>query len=132
MKRHGAIMGIANNMLTWIIVLISVFVLVLLLYVMLKFNEKSNPNPTKTTHNTLIEVAWTHHDRDQPQREYCVFQDINHSWSSLVKTTGVFGNASISNASANESADIDSRCCVMPDHVAINPMIRSAGTPCSR
>lgn len=48
-----------HNMLTWIIVLISVFVLVLLLYVMVKFNEKSNPNPTKTTHNTMIEVAWT-------------------------------------------------------------------------
>jgi cytochrome c oxidase subunit 2 len=31
----------------------------LLLYVMVKFNAKANPVPSKTTHNTLIEVLWT-------------------------------------------------------------------------
>ncbi len=31
----------------------------LLLYVMLRFNEKSNPEPSRTTHNTFLEVAWT-------------------------------------------------------------------------
>lgn len=45
--------------LLWIIVLISLFVLGLLAYVALKFNEKANPTPSKTTHNTTIEIVWT-------------------------------------------------------------------------
>ncbi len=36
-----------------------VFVLLLLLYVMYRFSERRNPTPSKTTHNTLIEVLWT-------------------------------------------------------------------------
>ena len=48
-----------HNLLLWISTLITLFVLGLLLYVMWRFNEKRNPTPTKTTHNTLIEVAWT-------------------------------------------------------------------------
>ncbi len=42
-----------------IIVAIAVFVLLLLLYVMYRFNERANPTPSKATHNTLLEVAWT-------------------------------------------------------------------------
>jgi cytochrome c oxidase subunit 2 len=42
-----------------IITAISLFVLGLLAYVIWKFNEKANPTPSKTTHNTLVEVAWT-------------------------------------------------------------------------
>ena len=42
-----------------IITAISLFVLALLAYVIWKFNEKANPVPSKTTHNTLVEVAWT-------------------------------------------------------------------------
>jgi cytochrome c oxidase subunit II len=42
-----------------IITVIMVFVTVLLLYVMIRFNAKSNPKPSKVTHNTLLEVAWT-------------------------------------------------------------------------
>ncbi|WP_390585544.1 cytochrome c oxidase subunit II [Erythrobacter sp. MTPC3] len=42
-----------------VITLISLFVLGLLLWVILKFNRRSNPVPSKTTHNTLIEVVWT-------------------------------------------------------------------------
>ncbi len=42
-----------------IIILITIFVLALLLYVMWRFSEKNNPAPTNTTHNTLLEVAWT-------------------------------------------------------------------------
>ncbi len=45
--------------LLWIIVLISLFVLGLLVYVAMKFNEKANPSPSKTTHNTTIEIVWT-------------------------------------------------------------------------
>ena len=48
-----------HNMLLIIITLITLFVLALLVYVMWRFNEKRNPTPTKTTHNTFIEVAWT-------------------------------------------------------------------------
>lgn len=42
-----------------IIVAIVVFVLLLLIYVMYRFNERANPEPSKSTHNTLLEVAWT-------------------------------------------------------------------------
>ncbi|MET4697431.1 cytochrome c oxidase subunit 2 [Constrictibacter sp. MBR-5] len=48
-----------HNLLLVIITLITLFVLGLLIYVMVRFNEKRNPEPTKTSHNTLIEVLWT-------------------------------------------------------------------------
>ncbi len=48
-----------HSFLLVIITLISVFVLGLLIYVMVKFNAKANPVPSRTTHNTLVEVAWT-------------------------------------------------------------------------
>ena len=38
---------------------ILAFVLVLLLYVMWRFSESKNPTPSRTTHNTTIEVLWT-------------------------------------------------------------------------
>ena len=46
----------------WLLVIISVitlFVLALLITVVVKFNARANPVPSRTTHNTLIEVAWT-------------------------------------------------------------------------
>jgi cytochrome c oxidase subunit 2 len=48
-----------HDFLLIIITLITVFVLALLLIVIFKFNARANPVPSKTTHNTLIEVAWT-------------------------------------------------------------------------
>ena len=48
-----------HNFLFVLITLITLFVLALLIIVMVKFNAKANPVPSKTTHNTLIEVAWT-------------------------------------------------------------------------
>jgi cytochrome c oxidase subunit 2 len=45
--------------LLWVAVLIALLVLALLILVMVRFNAKSNPTPSKTTHNTLIEVVWT-------------------------------------------------------------------------
>ena len=48
-----------HTLLVWIITIITLFVLVLLIMVVVKFNAKANPVPSKTTHNTLIEVAWT-------------------------------------------------------------------------
>jgi cytochrome c oxidase subunit II len=48
-----------HDFLLWIITAIAVFVLVLLLIVIVRFNARANPTPSRTTHNTLIEVAWT-------------------------------------------------------------------------
>jgi cytochrome c oxidase subunit 2 len=42
-----------------IITLITIFVMALLAYVIVRFNARANPVPTRTTHNTLIEVVWT-------------------------------------------------------------------------
>ncbi len=48
-----------HNVLLWIISLITAFVMGLMLYVMVRFNAKANPVPSRTTHNTLVEVLWT-------------------------------------------------------------------------
>jgi cytochrome c oxidase subunit 2 len=48
-----------HNLLLVIITLITLFVLALLVIVVVKFNAKANPVPSRTTHHTLIEVAWT-------------------------------------------------------------------------
>ncbi len=48
-----------HNFLLVVITLISIFVLGLLVYVCIKFREKPNVKPSKTSHNTLIEVIWT-------------------------------------------------------------------------
>jgi cytochrome c oxidase subunit 2 len=48
-----------HDILLVIVTLITIFVLALLLYVVWRFSEKRNPTPSKTTHNTLIEVVWT-------------------------------------------------------------------------
>src|SRR5690606_3287320 len=42
-----------------IITVISLFVLGLLLWVVVRYNRRANPVPSKTSHNTLIEVVWT-------------------------------------------------------------------------
>lgn len=48
-----------HTFLLWVITIISLFVLALLLICIFRFNEKANPVPSKTTHNTLLEVIWT-------------------------------------------------------------------------
>ena len=48
-----------HNFLLWIITAITIFVAILLAIVAIKFNSRANPVPSKTTHNTLIEVVWT-------------------------------------------------------------------------
>jgi cytochrome c oxidase subunit 2 len=48
-----------HTYLVWLIVAICLFVLALLLVIVARFNEKKNPVPSKTTHHTLLEVAWT-------------------------------------------------------------------------
>jgi cytochrome c oxidase subunit II len=48
-----------HNFLFVLITLITLFVLALLVVVVVKFNAKANPIPSRTTHHTMIEVAWT-------------------------------------------------------------------------
>ena len=48
-----------HDFLLYLITAIALFVLVLLVIVVVRFNARANPVPTKTTHNTLLEVAWT-------------------------------------------------------------------------
>ncbi|MFP6715792.1 MAG: cytochrome c oxidase subunit II [Alphaproteobacteria bacterium] len=48
-----------HNYVLILITLISLFVLALLIFVAVRFNAKSNPNPSQVTHNTVIEVLWT-------------------------------------------------------------------------
>ena len=48
-----------HDFLLYVISAITAFVLVLLLIVMVRFNARANPTPSRTTHNTGLEVAWT-------------------------------------------------------------------------
>jgi len=48
-----------HRLLVWIITATSLFVLALLLWIMVRYNRRSNPAPSKTEHNTLLEVIWT-------------------------------------------------------------------------
>ena len=48
-----------HTLLLIVITFITMFVVGLLIYTMVKFSAKNNPVPSKTTHNTTIEVLWT-------------------------------------------------------------------------
>jgi cytochrome c oxidase subunit 2 len=48
-----------NKELLVIIFLVSAFVAALLLWIIVRYNHRRNPVPSKTAHNTLLEVAWT-------------------------------------------------------------------------
>ena len=48
-----------HTFLLWVTTVITIFVLALLLICFIKFNSKANPVPSKTTHNTTLEVLWT-------------------------------------------------------------------------
>jgi len=48
-----------NNWLLLLCAVISALVLVLLLWTLIRFNRKANPTPSRTSHNTAIEVVWT-------------------------------------------------------------------------
>ena len=47
-----------NGLLIWIISAIVLFVLALMIYVMVRFNRRANPEPNRFSHNTLVEVVW--------------------------------------------------------------------------
>ncbi len=48
-----------NNWLLFLCAAISIFVLGLLVYVMFRYRRGANPTPSRTSHNTAIEVIWT-------------------------------------------------------------------------
>ncbi|TFJ95109.1 3-hydroxy-2-methylbutyryl-CoA dehydrogenase [Platysternon megacephalum] len=48
-----------HNFLLYITTAIVLLVLILLITVMVRFNAKANPTPSRTTHNTPLEVVWT-------------------------------------------------------------------------
>ena len=48
-----------HDLVFWIITAITVFVFLLLAYVCWKFSAKNNKRPSKTTHNSTLEIAWT-------------------------------------------------------------------------
>jgi cytochrome c oxidase subunit 2 len=48
-----------HDFLLWVIAAITVFVLALLVIIVIKFNARANPVPSRTTHNTMIEILWT-------------------------------------------------------------------------
>jgi len=48
-----------HTILLWVIALITLFVLGLLATIAVRFNARANPTPSRTTHNTLLEIAWT-------------------------------------------------------------------------
>lgn len=48
-----------HDLLLYIIIGIAVFVLLLLIWVILRYNHKANPTPKQFTHNVMIEVIWT-------------------------------------------------------------------------
>ena len=65
MGMQGPVTDVARTIVSFhdwvnlIIIAISVFVMALLAVLIFKFNETANPKPSKTTHNTMLEVAWT-------------------------------------------------------------------------
>ena len=56
------IMEVVESFHDYILIIISIitaFVLALLVWCIVRFNAKANPTPSRTSHNTVIEVAWT-------------------------------------------------------------------------
>ena len=53
------ILAFHDDLLMWVITAIVIFVTALLLWVVVRYNTKTNPKPSKTTHNVPIEVIWT-------------------------------------------------------------------------
>jgi len=48
-----------DTALIWVISVISLFVLGLLAWVAVRYNRRANPTPSRTSHNTIIEIVWT-------------------------------------------------------------------------
>ncbi|MDX5359757.1 MAG: cytochrome c oxidase subunit II [Alphaproteobacteria bacterium] len=83
-----------HNLLLPIITVVCVLVLALLVYVMVRFNSRANPTPSRTSHNTLIEVVWTVVPIlilvviAVPSLRLLYFQDVIPEAELTIKTTG--------------------------------------------
>lgn len=83
-----------HTLVLWIIVAITLFVLALLVWVMVRYNAKSNPEPQKFSHNTLVEVVWTALPVlilviiAVPSFQLLYFQDTIPESDFTIKTTG--------------------------------------------
>lgn len=83
-----------HNVLLVIITVISLVVLGLLVWVVLRYNAKANPEPSKTSHNTLLEVIWTAIPViilvviAVPSFRLLYFQDVLPEADFTIKTTG--------------------------------------------
>jgi cytochrome c oxidase subunit 2 len=53
------IVSFHDDLLMWVITIIVIFVTALLIWVAIRYNKKSNPTPSKTTHHVMLEVLWT-------------------------------------------------------------------------
>lgn len=59
---HSPVMERVNefhNVLLYIIIVISAFVLALMAWIIIRYNKNRNPTPQKWSHNTLLEMVWT-------------------------------------------------------------------------
>ncbi len=83
-----------NVWLMTIITAITLFVMVLMAYILFRFNHKRNPVPSKTSHNTLIEVVWTIVPvlillvMVVPSMKLLYFQDVIPESDMTIKVTG--------------------------------------------
>jgi len=83
-----------NVWLMTIITVITLFVMVLMAYILFKFNHKRNPIPSKTSHNTAIEIVWTVVPvlillvMVVPSMKLLYFQDVIPESEMTIKVTG--------------------------------------------
>lgn len=54
-----SIIAFHDDLLMWIITGVVLLVLALMIFIALRFNARANPTPSKTSHNTMIEIVWT-------------------------------------------------------------------------
>ena len=55
----GASVSAFHTALVWLIAAVCVFVLALIVIIVIRFSEDKNPTPSRTTHHTWLEIAWT-------------------------------------------------------------------------
>lgn len=55
----AARIGSFHDFMIWVCVIISVFVMLLLFWVVIRYNKRTNPKPSNVSHNVMIEVIWT-------------------------------------------------------------------------
>lgn len=127
-----------------VITVISLLVLGLLLYVMARYNRRTNPNPSKTSHNTLIEVIWTivpililgviaypslrllQHQFESPPEDAVTIKVTGYQWYWGYTYPDNGGFEVISNMLSDEDAEARGE----PHHLGVdNRMVVPANTP---